>query len=197
MQQIFLSESTGPRRRVPLFLFDEDSADAYAPKTGLTFSASEVRVSKNGAAEVNSAGTVTEVAGGLYYYEATAAEMNTVGFFSVRPVKTDVYGAPAVVQVIALNLYDAISAGLSRLDVSTSSRLAAASYENSDALLAKAIWPGLTLLQAVRGLASMLFGKVTGAGTGREVFRSTDDAQAAVTVTNDTVGNRTAVTRNL
>ncbi len=197
MQQLFLNEPTAARRRIPLFLFDDDSADAYAPKTGLTFSAAEIQISKNGAAEVNSAGTVVEVAGGAYYYQATLAELDTVGFISVRPVKVDVYGAPSVAQVIAINLYDAVSAGIGRLDTAVSTRLATAGYENSDALLAKPIWPGLTLLQALRGMASMLFGRVTGAGTGQERFRSNDDTTDALIITNDTAGNRTSITRNL
>ena len=200
MQQLFLNEPTSARRRIPLFLFDDDSADAYAPKTGLTFTASEMLISKNGAAEANSAGTVVEIAGGGYYYQATQAEMDTVGFFSVRPNKTDVYGSPSVVQIIALNLYDAAAAGLTNLDAAMTTRLATASYENTDAFLdkANAIETGLTPRQALRAMASLLFGKVSGARTGTETFRNAvADTQARVTVSSDAQGNRTSVITSL
>lgn len=197
MQQVFLNELTTARRRIPLFLFDDDSADAYAPKTGLTFTAAEIRVSKNGAAEANSAGTVTEVAGGVYYYEATAAELDTVGFLSIRPNKTDVYGAPTVVQVIALNLYDAASAGITRIDAAVSTRLPTSSYESVDAMLdkANAVETGVTMRGALRLMLSVLAGKVSGAGTGTEIFRNgVADSKARVTSTVDSSGNRTTVT---
>jgi hypothetical protein len=200
MQQMLLNETTAARRRIPMFFFDDDSADAYAPKTGLTFAAGELKVSKNGAAEANALGTVTELAGGGYYYEATAAEMDTLGFLQVRPVKTDVYGAPVVVQVIALNLYDAAAGGMSRIDASISSRLAGSSYENTDAFLDKAdaIEAGLTPRQAIRGLCAALFGKVSGARTGTETFRNAvADSQARLTVTSDAQGNRTNVVTSL
>jgi len=199
MQQMLLNETTAARRRIPMFFFDDDSADAYAPKTGLTFAAGELKVSKNGAAEANALGTVTELAGGGYYYEATAAEMDTVGFLQVRPVKTDVYGAPVVVQVIALNLYDAVAGGMSRLDATVSSRLPTTSYEGADAILDKAngVYTGFTMRQALRAMSALLHGKVSGARTGREIFRSVTDDSDAVTITNDSAGNRTAVVRNV
>jgi hypothetical protein len=199
MQQMLLNETTAARRRIPMFFFDDDSADAYAPKTGLTFAAGELKVSKNGAAEANALGTVTELAGGGYYYEATAAEMDTMGFLQVRPVKTDVYGAPVVVQVIALNLYDAVAGGMTRLDATVSSRLPTTSYEGADAILDKAngVYTGFTMRQALRAMSALLHGKVSGARTGREIFRSVTDDSDAVTITNDSSGNRTAVVRNV
>lgn len=199
MQQIKVSEAVASRRRIPLFLFDDDSADFYAPKTGLTFTAAEIRISKNGAAEANSTGTVTEVAGGVYYYEATAAELDTVGFISVRPVKTDVYGAPSVAQVIALNLYDSSGGGLTYLDATVSSRLPTATYEGADAILDKAngVETGITLRQALRLLASVIGGRTTGSRTGVVVTRNLADTKNVVTATIDSSGNRTALTRDL
>jgi hypothetical protein len=199
MQQLLLSETLAARRRIPLFLFDDDSADSYAPKTSQTFIAAEIRVSKNGAAEVDSAGTVVEVAGGGYYYQATQAELDTLGYLSIRPNKTDVYGSPSVVQVIALNLYDAAAAGITNLDATVSSRLPTSTYEGADAILDKAngVYTGFTLRQAIRAISAILHGKVSGARTGREVFRSINDDSDAVTVTNDSAGNRTAVVRNV
>lgn len=44
--------------------------------------------------------------------------------------------------------------------------------------------------------ASILNGKVTGAGTGTEVFRDLGDTKDRVIVTTDTAGNRTAIVRD-
>lgn len=199
MQQLLLNETTASRRRIPLFLFDDDSADAYAPKTGLTFTASEILISKNGASEVNSTGSVVEVAGGGYYYQATEAELDTLGYLSVRPNKVDVYGAPTVVQVIAVNLYDAAGAGLSRLDAAVSTRLPTSSYENVDAMLDKtnSVETGLTLRQALRLITTILGGRVSGSKTGVEVFRNVGDTKNRVTANIDSSGNRTSVTTDL
>jgi hypothetical protein len=196
MQQVLLNEATAARRRIPLFLFDDDAADAYAPKTGLTFTASEILISKNGATEVNSAGTVVEIAGGGYYYQATQAELDTVGFFSVRPNKTDVYGSPSVVQIIALNLYDAAAAGMTNLDAAVSTRLASASYAAPTTLLTSAdgVETGLTLQGALRLILSVGPGRRSGVGTGTELFRDYGNTKTRVTMVFDANGNTTSVT---
>lgn len=99
MLQITQSESTAARRRVPVYLVD--STDGFTPETGITFSAGDIKISKNGAAEGNHAGTVTELAGGLYYYECTSGEVDTLGFLSARFTKTGVRTFVAVAQVMA------------------------------------------------------------------------------------------------
>lgn len=197
MQQVYTFEAVSARRRIPLFLFDDDAADAYAPKTGLTFSAAEIQISKNGAAEVNSAGTVVEVGGGIYYYQAAVSELDTVGFLSVRPVKTDVYGAPAIVQIVGYNPYNSANMGLTNLDTTITSRLPTTTYETVDNLLdkANAIEAGVTPRGALRLMLSVLAGKLSGAGTGTETFRNAvADSKARVTATVDTSGNRTTIT---
>lgn len=195
MQQIKQNETSAARRRV---IFDAvDATDGVTPETGLTWAAGEIRLSRNGGTEANHTGTVTELAGGTYLYEFTAAEVDTLGVLQLRTAKSGVRGARFRYQVVAFDPYSATNLGLSNVDVVLSTRLALSSYENSDALLAKAVWPGLTVLQALRGMAAMLFGRVTGAGTGQERFRSNDDTTDALIITNDTAGNRTSVTRNL
>jgi hypothetical protein len=196
MQQVLLNEATAARRRIPLFLFDDDAADDFAPKTGLTFSASEILISKNGATEVNSAGSVVEIAGGGYYYQATQAELDTVGFFSVRPNKTDVYGSPSVVQIIALNLYDAAAAGMTNLDAVISTRLASASYAAPTALLTSTdgVETGLTLQGALRLMVASVAGRRSGVNTGVELMRDYANSKTRITMTFDSNGNTTAVT---
>ena len=79
-------EATAARRRFHFAMFED--TDGVTPKTGLTFAAADIKLSKNGGAEANSAGTATEVAGGDYYYEATAGEVDTAGTLKIRIVKS-------------------------------------------------------------------------------------------------------------
>lgn len=62
--------------------------------------------------------------------------------------------------------------------------------------LAAGVETGHTLRQTLRLMASVLVGKVSGAGTGTEVFRDVNDTKDRVTATVDLDGNRTAITRD-
>ena len=79
---IKVSEATAARRRIPFrAVLDADGT----PIVGLSFIVPyDVTLVKNGAAPVSGDGSVAEVGGGEYYYEATAAELNTLGFLLVR-----------------------------------------------------------------------------------------------------------------
>jgi hypothetical protein len=187
------SEATAAYRRIPIQCVD--ATDRVTPETGLTFAASDIKITKNGAAEANSGGTVTEVAAGIYYYEATAAELNTPGFFNVRVAHTACASSASICQVVAFDPYSATNLGLSNLDVATGDIPTA--NEAADALLdrASAVETNLSVRGAMRLMLSVLAGRVTGAGTGTEVFRAAvSDAEARVTVTVDANGNRTAIT---
>jgi hypothetical protein len=60
--------------------------------------------------------------------------------------------------------------------------------------LADGVESGKTLRQSLRIMASVVAGKISGAGTGTETFRSLDDSGDRAVVTVDASGNRTAVT---
>ena len=81
MMIITLNQATAALRRIPVYLVDE--TDGVTPETGVTFSAGDIKVSENGAAQANHAGTVTEVGLGLYYYECATTEVDTEGFLSI------------------------------------------------------------------------------------------------------------------
>jgi hypothetical protein len=83
--------------------------------------------------------------------------------------------------------------------IATGGSTAPTSIENADALLDRlnAIETGLTVRQTLRLITAVLGGKVSGAGTGSEVFRATDDSKDRVTVTVDSSGNRSNVTTDL
>ena len=70
---------------------------------------------------------------------------------------------------------------------------------NAAALLdaADAIETSITVRKALRGMAAILLGKVSGGQTGTEVFRAADDSKDRITSTNDAQGNRTAITMDL
>jgi hypothetical protein len=191
-----LSESTAARRRVWFFCADDDSADAYAAKTGLTFSASELKVSKASVSEANAAGAATEVGGGWYMYEFTADEVDTLGVACVRVVKTDVYSEMAHVMVVAFDPFASAGLGLTNLDAATSTRLASASYSAPTALLTEAsgVESGLTLQGALRLILSATAGRRSGVGSGTELFRDYGNAKSRVTMVFDSNGNTTSVT---
>lgn len=69
---------------------------------------------------------------------------------------------------------------------------------NADALLDRAagVETGFTPRQALRLMASVLLGKLSGAATATNVFRDVNDTKDRVTATVDPDGNRTAVTKD-
>lgn len=116
-----------------------DSIDGTTAKTGITFSSGDIKVSKNGGAEANHAGTVTELAGGVYYYEATSTELDTLGYISIRFTKATVRTFISVSQVVSAvtaaptaaairTEMDSNSTKLANLDTNIASRLASSSY---------------------------------------------------------------------
>ena len=198
MQTIKQSEATAARRTVYFFCADDDSADNYAPKTALgAFAASELKVSKAGGAEANAAGTVSEIGGGWYAYTFTTGEVDTLGPLLLRTNKADVYTEGVVVQVVAVNPYDAAAYGLSNLDVTVGSRLPTTSYETLATQLdaASTIETGMSLRAWYRLVGAVLLGKVSGGATTTQVFRNAvADSKARVTAVTDTSGNRTSIT---
>ena len=198
MLQVKQSDATAANRWIPFRCFDDDSADAYAPKTGLTFASGELKIAKAGVANANAANYATVVEAGLgwYWYQASATEINTLGPMMLVVNKTDVYADCTVVQVSAPDFYSATNFGLSNLATSTASLLTAAAYQDVDDILdaADSIETGLTLRGAVRLMAAALAGKSTGAGTSTEYYRSAvSDGKVRLTAT-ISANNRTAIT---
>lgn len=86
---IAVNEATAALRRIYFRAVQE--FDGFTPVTNLTFSAGDIKLSKNGGAEANHAGTLSaHLGGGGYYYEATNGECDTQGFLAIRLVKADV-----------------------------------------------------------------------------------------------------------
>lgn len=70
-----------------------------SPALGDTLSASDLQISKNGAAFTNTAGTVTEVGGGLYEYNPTVGEIDTEGYVVLSLNKTGLAAALFLYQI--------------------------------------------------------------------------------------------------
>lgn len=71
-----------------------------APARGAVFADTDIQVSKNGGTSATSAGTVTEIGHGRYYYEATAGEVDTQGFLSLAVTREDIAVLFPTVQVV-------------------------------------------------------------------------------------------------
>lgn len=112
MQLIQQSEGTAAQRRI--FFTMVDSVDLHTRKTGITVA---VRITKNGAATAAGGGSApTQVDStnfpGLYYYEATSGELDTVGIFAIYCTGTGCEPREVAVQVVPWDPYDSARLGM-------------------------------------------------------------------------------------
>jgi hypothetical protein len=91
MQQ---GETTAALRRIPFRLI------AMADDSAMTGETPTVAIRKNYGASAAGEGTVTELAGGLYYYEATADELDTLGTLTIIPAAEGAYSIAYDVAVV-------------------------------------------------------------------------------------------------
>lgn len=159
------SEATAARRTI-YFTAVQSTDDAVY--TG-ALAGADLRVSKAGGAEADSLGTATHIATGLFKYEFTAGECDTVGEVSIRIAKANVYNDVRTVNVVAFDPYSASSLGLTNLDATVSSTAPAAVVT---AMLdtADTIETGVTLRKALRLLCAIVGGQTEGADTNSEKF---------------------------
>ena len=192
MQLMKQSETTTNRLEVALLV--TKTADNTAYTSNLLNS--EIRIVKPGTSPANATNGSTHLANGLHRFILTQAEVDTLGVLKIQINQGTCYGDVKEVMVVPFDPYSGTSLGLSNLDAAVSSRLASSSYENTDSFLDKAngVETGWTVREAMRIMLSVIAGKVSGAGTGTEIFRNTTDTKNRVSSTVDTSGNRTTVT---
>ena len=120
-------------------------------------------------------------------------------------IHNDYSGVPDVVETGVSGLTGAESAQLMGLTnaPSASTVASAVGVELADdfaaipaATLAAAVDGAVTVEESIRLQNAVLLGKVSGAGSGTEVFRDINDTKNRVTATVDSSGNRTAITRD-
>ena len=88
---------------------------------------------------------------------------------------------------------DNASAVWSAVTRTLTSGSAPSAADNAAAVLAANIEGTVTLAESLRLHNAVLAGKVSGAGTGTEVFRDINDTKPRITATVDSSGNRTAI----
>ena len=193
MQTIKQNETVANRLEVALL------AIKTADDTGYTSNLlnSEIKLVKPNGSAVNATNGSTHISNGLHRFLLTQAEVDTLGVLKIQLNQATCYGDIKEVQVVAYDPYSVTNLGLSNLDAAISSRLATTSYENTDAFLDKtnAIETGVTPRGALRLMLAVLAGKLSGAGTGTEIFRNAvADTKNRVAASVDTSGNRTTIT---
>ena len=193
MQTIKQNETVANRLEVALL------AIKTADDTGYTSNLlnSEIKLVKPNGSAVNATNGSTHISNGLHRFLLTQAEVDTLGVLKIQLNQATCYGDIKEVQVVAYDPYSVTNLGLCNRDAATSSRLATTSYENTDAFLDKtnAIETGVTPRGALRLMLAVLAGKLSGAGTGTEIFRNAvADTKNRVSASVDTSGNRTTIT---
>lgn len=200
-----------------------DETDGRTAETALTITQSDIRLKKNGGnwAQKNAAQTLSHEENGYYEVTLDATDTNTVGLLRVAVNEAGALPIWEDFMVLPANVYDSLIGGSDTLDVQvtgmganvitssainadaiTATGLAAdAANEIADALLnrANAIETGLTPVQAIRLIAAVLAGKISGGGTGTVTVRNAvaDSKDRIVATTPDANGNRTAITVDL
>lgn len=217
-QDLKQSESTAARRRILVYLVD--ATDGFTPKTAITVSAGEIKISKNGAATANHAGTWTEISLGMYYYEFTAGELDTLGLIIFNITKSGCRAFVTDCQVVPWDPYlnqdadlAAVQADVTAIKAKTDALPATPAAVGSamtltsgerDSIasahldLANGVETGLTVRNAHRLEVSAAAGKLSGAaGTTVTVRNAVADSKNRIVATVDASGNRSAMTVDL
>jgi len=183
------SESTAARRTVYFTAVNTADDSAYTS----TLSGSDIMISKAGGSEAASAGTATHIATGLFKYELTTGECDTLGELSIRLAKAGVYNDVRVVNIVAFDPYNTTSLGLTNVDATVSSRLASSDYENLETMLddEDTVETGLTLRGFFKDAAAALFGETANGGTQMKAAKTAHKVRITSTVSGN---DRTSVT---
>lgn len=103
-------------------------------------------------------------------------------------------GDPIIPTVGTYNVLVQYTVPVQAQGISTSGGSAPSASQVADAVWAKILESGYSADEIVRLMAAVLLGKVSGAGTGTEVFRDLGDSANRVTSQTDEAGNRLDVT---
>lgn len=186
------NEANDNRKGVPIKLVNTADDSPFTGSLGV----GDTKIAKPGGTAANTAGTWTHKGSGDWLYYPTAGELDTLGTGIIQCVKTGLYLDSAYFDVVPFDPYDGSGLGLTRLDVALSSRLAAADYEDVDAILdaADTIETGVTLRKAIRYIVAYAVGNVTGGGSGTETFSAAGNpATTRFTSTPTSAGSRTVM----
>jgi hypothetical protein len=130
--------------------------------------------------------------GSVYQYTANALELAPTGGGSLTAA--DVWSHATRVLTAGTNIALAKGTGVTGFNDLSAAQVNAEVDTALTDFAATTLEGSLTRDQANRIILSALAGKVSGAGTGTEVFRNTADSKDRITSTVDVNGNRTVVT---
>ena len=203
---MWLKQSTAATIKFGPFV---DSTDGASAETGLTIAQANIRLSKNGgdAAQTHNAAGAAHDENGYYNVPLDTTDTGTLGTLSVF---TSMSGALPVWQnfmVVPANVWDSLFAS-DRLAVDveeigagiiTAAAIATGAID-ADALAADAVDEildevvegTLMLRQVMRLMLSVFCGKASGGGTTTIAYRDLADGKPRVTLTVDSVGDRSA-----
>src|ERR1041385_6023703 len=167
-----------------------DDTDGKTPKTALTISQADIRISKNGGnfAQSNNTAGATHNENGYYSVPLDTTDTNTLGTFRVAVSKTGALPVWQDFMVVPANVWDSMF-GASVLNVNVSTMLSGA----VDSILDDPVEGSFTMRQLLRLMASALFGKASGGGTATITFRDLGDTKNRITATVTSNGDRTTV----
>ena len=115
MYQVKLNQTTRP-----LVFLMVDSSDHISPKVSLS---PTVLISKNGGSFVSPAGAVSEIGNGWYQIAGNSTDAGALGPLIVHASASGADPTDVVFRVVSFDPDDAVSMGLTNLDVLVSSRL--------------------------------------------------------------------------
>jgi len=183
----WIKQSTASTIKLGPFL---DDTDGKTPKTGLTISQADIRLSKNGGAfaQSNNTAGATHNENGYYDVPLNATDANTLGTLRVAVSKSGALPVWQDFMVVPANVWDSMF-GASVLNVNVSTMSSGA----VDSILDDPVEGSFTMRQLLRLMASALFGKASGGGTATITFRDLGDSKDRITATVTSNGNRTSV----
>lgn len=200
-----------------------DSTDHVTGKTGLTLT---ITASKDGGAFGSIAPTVTERGDGWYALAMTASHTDTLGDLALHITGASADPADMVLLVEARSVDDVLptasytapdNAGIALIYAAIDTEIGAIKAKTDnlpanpaaagdqmaltaaaiDAILDDPVDGGYTLRQLLRGFASALMAKLSGADLNAPAFRDLADTKNRISAITDAAGNRTAVTLDL
>jgi len=183
----WIKQSTASTIKLGPFL---DDTDGKTPKTALTISQADIRISKNGGnfAQSNNTAGATHNENGYYSVPLDTTDTNTLGTFRVAVSKTGALPVWQDFMVVPANVWDSMF-GASVLNVNVSTMSSGA----VDSILDDPVEGSFTMRQLLRLMASALFGKASGGGTATITFRDLGDTKNRITATVTSNGDRTTV----
>jgi hypothetical protein len=183
----WIKQSTASTIKLGPFL---DDTDGKTPKTGLTISQADIRLSKNGGAfaQSNNTAGATHNENGYYDVPLNTTDANTLGMLRVAVSKSSALPVWQDFMVVPANVWDSMF-GASTLNVNVSTLSSGA----VDSILDDPVEGSFTMRQLLRLMASALLGKASGGGTATITFRDLGDSKDRITATVTSNGNRTTV----